>query len=368
MRRAAGRRRRALPVRRDPAAGQPRPAVRRGAGAALGAARAVRAGQGARLLARPLRPGHRQRAADHRHGLHRPARRAAGRRHPDRHRADLRGAVLRSTSGAAPGCCRRSGSRCCVRLRDPARPDLAGHRPAVPGRARPSRTRRRPTSRTTSRRPAQAYDLNDIEVDGLHQQRHGGHRASSEPDRPDQPRRPLVDPQLVRRGLRADPAGARPTTRSPTCSTSTATRSTARTARSCSARASSTRPASPPSDQQLVQPAHRLHPRQRRDRRVRQPAARRTTRPQSDRDPVGRGPATPAQDSLRRRVTGEYRAADLLRRGQPRLLDRRQGARWHATSSSTCRPAAAATHAEPRRTPARAGCRSAASSTSCCTP
>ena len=69
--RAARGRRGPLPVRRDPAADLPRPAVGRGAGPALAAARRVRAGQGGRLLPRPVRPGHRWRRADHRHDLHR---------------------------------------------------------------------------------------------------------------------------------------------------------------------------------------------------------------------------------------------------------------------------------------------------------
>ena len=110
---------RALPVRRRPAAGDARPAVRGGAGPALGAARRLRAGQGRRLLAGPLRPGPPGRAADHRHDVRRPARGAAGQEHPDGHRGDLRDPVLPQrlapdlaaavggpgAAGACPRCC-----------------------------------------------------------------------------------------------------------------------------------------------------------------------------------------------------------------------------------------------------------------------
>ena len=109
---AAGGRHRALPVRRHPAADARRPADRRRAGAVLGAARPVRAGQGRRLLARPLRPGQRLGQPDRRHHLHRRPCRAAGQEHPARHRGDLRRACSSSTSGDAPGRCPRSVSPC----------------------------------------------------------------------------------------------------------------------------------------------------------------------------------------------------------------------------------------------------------------
>ena len=61
-----------------------------------------------------------------------------GQEHPDRHRADLRGAVLPQRLAphlaAAVGGPRPAGA-----VRDPARPDLAGHRAAVPGQARRGR-------------------------------------------------------------------------------------------------------------------------------------------------------------------------------------------------------------------------------------
>ena len=125
---------RALPVRRHPAAGAARPAVGRGAGAVLGAARRVRAGQGRRLLPRPVRPGHRRPSALHGHELHRRERRASSAQHLDGRRVDLRGAVLpqhlAAHLAAAVG-----RPRVARPLRDPARHDLAGDRPELPGQA-----------------------------------------------------------------------------------------------------------------------------------------------------------------------------------------------------------------------------------------
>ena len=73
---------------------------------------------------------------------------------------------------------------------------------------------------------------------------------------------------------------------------------------------------------QLVQPPHRLHPRQRHHRGVRQPTAGRRRR-RGHRDPVGRGPAGEPERAVRghRRL----REPGLLRRAEPRLLHRRQG-------------------------------------------
>ena len=81
-------------------------------GAVLGAARAVRAVQGRRLLARPLRPDHRPGAPLHRHQLHRVQRDAAVEEHPHVHRADLRAAVLRQRLPPHLAAARRSASDC----------------------------------------------------------------------------------------------------------------------------------------------------------------------------------------------------------------------------------------------------------------
>ena len=96
---------------------QGRQGLRRRAGAAVGAARAVRAVQGRRLLARPLRPHHRAGPAVHRRQLHRLQRGAAVEEHPHVHRADLRAAVLRQHLPAHLAAARRwvSGSSSCPR-------------------------------------------------------------------------------------------------------------------------------------------------------------------------------------------------------------------------------------------------------------
>ncbi len=110
-----------------------RPAVGCGPGAAVGPARAVRPRQGGRLLVRPLRPGARGRPADHRHHLHRRPRRPAGQEHPGGHRDHLRDPVLpqRLAPHLDAAVARSRPPRAVGR---PARPDLARHRPAVPGR------------------------------------------------------------------------------------------------------------------------------------------------------------------------------------------------------------------------------------------
>ena len=105
---------------------------RGGAGAVLGAARAVRAGQGGRLLAGPVRPHHRPGPPVHRHQLHRLQRRTALEEHPHVHRDHLRGAVLRqrlpADLAAAVDRARAAGA-----LGDPARRAVARDRVAVPG-------------------------------------------------------------------------------------------------------------------------------------------------------------------------------------------------------------------------------------------
>ncbi len=132
---------------------------------------------------------------------------------------------------------------------------------------------------------------------------------------------PLVDPQLVRAtfeqlqqvrayysvapvldvdryGERRRPAGAR-----------------ARRARAAAVRPRRRQP-------ELVQPAHRLHPRQRRHRRLRQPARRRRRQP-AHRGAVGRGRRA-RPDGADRPAAGALRDPRLLRRAEPGVLHRRQ--------------------------------------------
>ena len=225
-----------------------------------------------RLLARPLRPGHRS-----------PAALITGMTYTDDHavlpaknilighRGDLRGAVLPQRLAAHLAAARRSGWRCwcsprsCSALIWPGIVQQFQVKPAEPDKEAPyiaqehRRDPRRPTTSRTSR------------------------SASTTPTRTLSPRAAAAPTPAVADGIRLHrPAAglARPssrssrcaaTTPSPPCSTSTATRSTAPTATWCSACASSTRrPARRAAE--LVQPAHRLHPRLRRDRGVRQPA------------------------------------------------------------------------------------------------
>ena len=128
-----------------------------------------------------------------------------------------------------------------------------------------------------------------------------------------------------------------------------------------SARARPARPARRRS--KLVQPPHRLHPRQRHHRRLRQPAAGRR-RHRGHRDPVGRRPAGEPE----RAVRGHRRLREprLLRRAEPRLLHRGQARGSVSTSSSTS--AASPTAVSPRRTTVTVVSASAARCASCCTP
>ena len=239
------------------------------------------------------------------------------------HRGDLRGAVLRSTSGGAPGCCPSVGLALLVLSAILLGDDLAGHRAAVPGQARPSRTRRRRTSRRTSQATRAAYDLEDIDVSEYDADGPALTAAAAQTPTPTRRRHPAGRPAAGARDLRADPAGARLLLASPTCSTSTATTidGTRPRARARRPRAA-TRAACPTTPAELVQPAHRLHPRQRHDRGVRQPARRRrTSRSNNDGEPVAprrtcRRPGEISDVQPDRK----YRAADLLRRAQPRLL------------------------------------------------
>ena len=143
---------RALPVRRHPAAVAGRPALRRGPGAALGAAGRLRARQGRRLLAGPLRPGAPVRLAADRDHLHRRERGAAREEHPDGHRADLCGAVL--PQRLAPHLAAAvDGPGAAGAVGDPAGPDLAGDRPGPPGPPVRAGQGGASTSRRTSRPP-----------------------------------------------------------------------------------------------------------------------------------------------------------------------------------------------------------------------
>ena len=110
------------------------PVVRAGAGPALDAAGLLRADQGRRLLARPLRPltaGERSFTGvtytDDQRG-------AAGQEHPDRHRLDLRAAVLPQPV-AAHLAAAVVGLALLVLSAILLGRHLAGHRPAVPGLA-----------------------------------------------------------------------------------------------------------------------------------------------------------------------------------------------------------------------------------------
>ena len=195
-------------------------------------------------------------------------------------------------------------------------------------------------------------------VDGVHRHPTRGRRRPAEPDADRAPRRSRWSTRswCARPSSRSSRSAA--TTRWPTCSTSTATRSTARTGRWCSASASSTRTGSADDDQQLAQPAHRLHPRQRRDRGVRQPARPPTTRRRRHRATTSR-PWAEGNDAAAGRprptAAGGYESRDLLRREEPRLLDRRQGVAGRV--GRRARPAARRrrrTPPRPRRTTATA--------------
>ena len=94
-----------------------------------------------------------------------------------------------------------------------------------------------------------------------------------------------------------------------------------------------------------------------------------TSRSDSDGKPVWAEQDLPPEGDLTDMLAERLPAADLLRREQPRLLHRRQGARRRRTSSSTCPRGSGvddATHEHLRRQGRRR--RSAACSTSCSTP
>ncbi len=256
-------------------------------------------------------------------------------------------------------------------VRGAARPDLAGHRPAVPGR--PDRGGQGgAVHRAEHRRHPGGVRPRGRRGRAVHQPGRRCRRgAAATAGSADRRRCRWSTRKLVAPDLRADSSRSAPTTPSRRCSTSTATRSTdEKRALVLGVREldqngiTAARP-------ELVQPAHRLHPRQRRDRGVRQPAPRGQHAPKPRGDPVGRGPGGQpgrAVQAVPRRV----REPGLLRRAEPRLLDRRQGRRL---ARRRARPRQRRREGEdgrrrrrPRRTTATAASRSAASSARCCTP
>ena len=232
--------------------------------------------------------------------------------------------------------------------------DLAGVRPALPGRPQPA-GQGSVVHHREHRRDAQGLRP-ELDQAGPAEGRAGDPGQRADPDRPDDlgaGGRPAAD----LRGVRADRRRCTATTACRRCSTSTTTRSTASTgSRDRGPRAR------PDRHQQhrpeLVQPAHHLHPRQRRHRGVRQPAAAGQLR-REPADPVGAG--TGPRTGLAGEGDRPVREADLLRRRAAPAT--RSSARppvrrtARSTSTRTARRTA-------RRTPAGAGSASAASSTS----
>ena len=276
-----------LPLRRHPAADPARPAHRRGAGAALGAARPVRAGQGGRLLARPVRPASPTRAGLITGMTYTGAeRRAARQEHPDVHRGDLRGAVLPQRVAAhLDAALGRAGAAGAERGAD--RHDLAGDRAAVPGQPERGRPGARPTSSATSRPRGRRTTCEDIEVEPFSSQLSATGKLGELEQQTSSV--PLVDPLVVKRTfeqvqqVRGLLLGGRRPRRRPLRDRRRGPGARARRPRARPVRHQRGRP-------QLEQPPHRLHPRQRHDRRLRQPAGR--ERHAGDQRPaVGRGPA-----------------------------------------------------------------------------
>ena len=362
----ARRRRRALPVRRDPAPGQAGPALRRRAGADLGAGRAVRAVQGRRLLARPLRPDHRTAAACS-PGSPTPTSNAVL---PAKTILTfiaiicallffanvLRRTWLLPSVGLGP-----AGA-----VLDPARRHLARHRAAVPGQALRARQGGGRTSPRNIKATREAYGIADTKVTQ--------YDAKLDPD-PGQlqsdassiPGVRLLDPALV------------VATRSSSCSRSAATTACRRRPRRrplpgqrqasatwCVAVRELDQTGLPDSQRNWAN-EHTVYTHG--YGVVAAYGNQRTRRPAGQRRQAGLGRAGPAAGRGADRHAQRLPAADLLRREEPGLLDRRQAPSGKPPSSSTCPESSGAAAGEDehlRR--AAAACRSAACSTSCCTP
>ncbi len=207
-------------------------------------------------------------------------------------------------------------------LGDPARRDLAGHRAAVPGQA---------VGAGQGAALHRAQHRGD--AGGVRHRRLRGDRLRREPvavqgpaqgRRPVDPGHPPARPEPGLGHLRAAAAGAwllqrgERARRGPLPGQWREPRHGARGAR---ARAERTRAGSA----QLGEPAHRLHPRVRRDRRLRQPARCRQQPGHRQRGQAGVGGAGhPAEGRPDRPVPGRLPAAHLLRREQSAVLDRRQ--------------------------------------------
>ena len=246
-------------------------------------------------------------------------------------------------------------------LLDPARGDLAGHRAAVPGEAL------RAGQGGAVHRAQHRGDASGV--------RHSRHQGDAVRRQPHAERRPAEGRHAVAPGcaaarpgprvrrVRAAPAGARllqrraGARRRPLQGRRHGARHGGR-----GPRARPERPARRAA--QLGQRAHRLHARLRRGRGLRQPAGPRQPAGREQRRQAGVGGAGPAaQGRPDRHVRRRLPAADLLRREQPRLLDRRQGARRQEPRARPARGPGVELDDEHLRGQGRA-CRSAACSTS----
>ena len=224
------------------------------------------------------------------------------------------------------------GSRAARAVGDPARHDLARHRAGVPGQAH------RAGQGGAVHREQHRRDPAGLRPPG--RRRHDVHRHGPVADDGEQKALadtasvPLVDPQLVHQIVRADPAGAvlllgrRRPRRRPLRDRRHRPRPRARRARA--------RPERPPRRRpQLVQPAHRLHPRQRHHRGVRQPATRRRQRRGA---PRSSGPRASRPTRTRcPSATGGYESQVYYGEPSPdySIVGKRPAGR--RTSSSTCR-------------------------------
>ena len=286
--------------------------------------------------------------AAHRHHLHRRQRRAA------RRKAILAIAALMSPSSSSPRSASRSwrlpliGVALLVVIGRRGRRHLPGARPALPGAPERRRRSRRRTSSATSTRPGRRTASTGIKaINDATTAETATRRAARR--RRDDAAHPHHGPQ--RSSARRSGSSSRSSALLPVPghrSTSTATDRRQRRTRS-SRCASSTSPACP-TPAQLAQRPHRLHPRLRRRRGLRQPA--------HDRRAAGR--SSSAASRRRASSASSSRASTSARTRRPTPI---VGAPEGPTPIELDYPAGArATARRTRPTPATAACRSARTS------
>ena len=279
-----------------------------------------------------------------------------GPQHPGRGRADLCRPLLPHRLAPHLAAARGRDLAAAGHL-DPARPDLARRSSSTSRSTRPSWTRRRRTSTKNIDATREAYDLNDDQGGQGSAQGHGGDSVQDLIDQTESV--PVLDPSRISQAFEQIQQVASYYSVNDVLDVDHypiegVDRSLVLGVRELRPDRHHAQPA------ELDQPPHRLHPRQRRDRGVRQPAAAPTTSSQSQQIQWAEGQG-PGQDSLQT-ATGAFQ--NQIYFGEGNSPPTPSSGKAPGRHRRRARPDRERHAAPPRRTPAAAASRSAASSAS----